>query len=150
MKRVLTLLGFVIGVVGIGFVMGLTNMPGAWYQGLEKPAFTPPNWLFAPAWTTLYVLIAVAGWRVWTRFGMGMLFAIWLLQMGLNFLWSPVVFGIHNLALGLAVIIGTLVCILLFIGKSCSADRIAALCFVPYAAWVAFATYLNAGLLVLN
>jgi tryptophan-rich sensory protein len=50
-------------VVGIGWAIGATNLPGAWYAGLQKPTFNPPNWVFAPTWTVLYVMIAVAGWR---------------------------------------------------------------------------------------
>ena len=66
-RRPLVLLGFMVLVVGGGLLIGLLNIPGPWYQALQKPWFNPPNWLFGPAWTFLYVLIAIAGWRVWLR-----------------------------------------------------------------------------------
>ncbi len=150
MKRYALLAVFLLAVVGGGLLVGTTNLPGPWYLALEKPAFTPPNWLFAPAWTTLYVLIAAAGWRVWSREGASSSFSVWLLQICLNFAWSPVVFTLHNLALGLGIIVVMFVCILVFLKRQWHADRLAALCFLPYAAWVAFAGYLNAGLLLLN
>lgn len=150
MKRWITLAVFLLVVVGGGLWIGATNLPGAWYQGLEKPPLTPPNWLFAPAWTLLYVLIAIAGWRSWGKAGPGALFLLWAVQMVLNFAWSPVVFTAHSLGLGLAIILAVLVAIVSFIKLAARADRGAALCFVPYACWVAFASYLNAGLYFLN
>lgn len=150
MKRWPGALIFIFGVVGIGFLLGYSNLPGVWYQELSKPPFTPPNWLFAPAWTVLYVLIGFAGWRTFARSAAEPVFGLWLLQMSFNFLWSPVVFGIHELGLGLIVILGALVAILAFIMVSWTRDRISALCFVPYVLWVGFASYLNAGLYLLN
>lgn len=66
-QRVLTLLAFLVLVVGGGVAIGFTTAPGDWYAGLVKPSFNPPNWIFGPVWTVLYVLIAIAGWRTWTR-----------------------------------------------------------------------------------
>jgi len=63
----LQLLVFVVGVVGIGWLIGATNLPGAWYVSLAKPGFVPPNWAFPVAWTILYIMIAVAGWRTFRR-----------------------------------------------------------------------------------
>ena len=65
MSRFLTLALFVLLVVGGGSLIGINNIPGAWYQSLAKPPFNPPNWIFGPVWTILYVFIAVAGWRIW-------------------------------------------------------------------------------------
>lgn len=141
----LTLL-FVAAVTAIGLLIGWAFLPGAWYAGLVKPAFTPPNWLFGPAWTTLYVLIGIAGARAWTRGGAG----LWFAQMGLNFLWSPVFFGLQNPGLGLLVILALLATILAFIAHRWRQDRVAALLFLPYAAWVSFATALNAAIWRLN
>ena len=106
------LLVFLILVIGTGWTIGATNLPGAWYAGLQKPSFNPPNWVFAPAWTALYIMIAVAGWRTYLRDSKGVPMQIWFAQMLLNFLWSPVVFSLHRLALGLAIILtllGTIV-----------------------------------------
>jgi translocator protein len=150
MQRWFSLAVFLVAVVGGGLLVGAANLPGAWYQGLEKPLFTPPNLLFAPTWTTLYVLISVAGWRAWMASGISPSFSVWVLQLGLNFAWSPVVFTVHDLGLGLGIIGMMLISILTFIRLTWQADRVSALCFVPYALWVSFAAYLNAGLFILN
>lgn len=92
MSRIVTLVLFLVLVVGGGVLIGTATVPGEWYEALAKPAFNPPNWIFAPVWTILYVMIAVAGWRVWTRTHTAGAMAIWWLQLGLNFLWSPVFF----------------------------------------------------------
>jgi tryptophan-rich sensory protein len=137
-------------VVGIGWLIGATNLPGPWYEVLHKPPFNPPNWIFAPAWTVLYVLIAIAGWRTWRQELNGFALQLWLAQMLLNFLWSPVVFRLHQLALGLAVIVTMLVMIVTFIFVQWRENRTAAFLFIPYALWVAFAALLNYSLYHLN
>lgn len=141
---------FIILVVGIGVLIGYINLPGEWYQTLAKPSFTPPNWLFGPAWTILYILIGIVGARTWigARQSAGML--IWWAQMVLNFLWSPVFFGSQHPFPALFIIAALLIFILAFIVERWRRDRIAALLFVPYAAWVAFATALNAAIVQLN
>ena len=149
-RRPLVLLAFLVLVVGGGLLIGFLTLPGAWYEALQKPSFNPPNWLFGPAWTTLYVLIAIAGWRVWLRDRAGSLMKLWWLQLALNFLWSPVFFGLQLIAPALLVVAAMLVSILAFIGIAWQRDRLAALLFVPYAAWVAFATLLNAAIWQLN
>lgn len=146
----LLLVGMALAVVGIGSVIGMFNMPDEWYFQLNKPSFNPPNWVFAPVWTTLYVLIAMAGWRTWRKEGLGPTMALWLVQMGLNYMWSPVFFGMHNLVGALVIIGFMLVAIMGFISMTWERDRIAALLFVPYAVWVCFAGVLNAALVQLN
>ncbi|MBR1163824.1 TspO/MBR family protein [Bradyrhizobium elkanii] len=145
-----SLLIFLVAVVGIGWLIGATNLPGAWYAALQKPTFNPPNWVFAPTWTILYVMIAIAGWRTYLQEVNGLALQVWLGQMALNFLWSPIVFRLHNLAMGLSVIILLLGLILFFIGLQWRANRLAALLFIPYAGWVAFASLLNFALYRLN
>jgi translocator protein len=146
-----SLLLFIILVVGIGWLIGATNLPGAWYAGLNKPSFNPPNWVFAPTWTLLYVMIAIAGWRTYLRESPTALpMQLWFGQMALNFVWSPVVFTLHNLAAGLAIILMLLAAIVGFIWVQASINRGAAVLFLPYAAWVAFAAVLNYSLYRLN
>ncbi|KQT44531.1 sensor histidine kinase [Aureimonas sp. Leaf454] len=140
---------FLVGVVGAGMLIGVNNPPGDWYAGLEKPWFTPPGILFPIAWTILYILIAIAGWRVFTR-GLGRPKARWVVQMALNLSWSPVFFGAHLIGAGLAIILALLVAILLFIAETWRVDRPAALCFLPYAVWVAFAALLNGSIFLSN
>ena len=122
---------------------------GAWYAALSKPPFNPPNWIFAPVWSLLYILIAVAGARTYERdFSGG--FALWVVQLVLNFCWSPVFFGLHRPAFALAVVTALLICNVTFIVARWNVDRASALLFLPYAAWVAFAALLNASIVALN
>jgi benzodiazapine receptor len=148
----LPLVFFVVLSVGGGLAIGAMTGPDAWYAQLRKPSFNPPNWLFAPVWTLLYVLIGIAGWRVWARrgpLGSGPI-ALWWAQLGANFLWSPWFFIAHRIDVALGVIVLLLLMILAFIAVTARHDRVAALLFVPYAAWVAFATVLNATFYSLN
>ena len=143
MKGYLVLAGFLLVTVGGGLAIGFVTRPGAWYAGLVKPSFNPPNWIFAPAWTVLYVLIAVAGWRVFEREPGSAAMAVWAVALALNFLWSPVFFGAQRPEAALAVVAMLLAAIVVFIALAWHIDTSAALLFVPYAAWVAFATLLN-------
>ena len=148
MRRALIYVTFLLAVVGIGLFIGTVTRPDGWYAALAKPSFNPPSWVFAPVWTLLYVLIAIAGARTFERGTGG--FPLWLGQMALNFTWSPVFFGLHRPGLALAIILALLMAILAFIATRWRADRTAALLFVPYAAWVAFAGVLNASIALLN
>jgi translocator protein len=150
MNRILTLAIFLIVVVGGGIVIGISNPPGAWYAALNKPPFNPPNWIFAPAWTALYILIAIAGWRTWLRDRSGTAMKVWFGQLALNFAWSPVMFGAHQMKLALIVITTLAIAIAAFIALTRREDRLSAWLFAPYLAWVLFATLLNASLIVLN
>jgi tryptophan-rich sensory protein len=145
---------FLLLVVGGGLLIGALTGPDAWFLSLRKPSFNPPNWLFAPVWTTLYVFIAIAGWRVWSRRTGGrqeaLTLGLWWLQLGLNFLWSPVFFGGHRIDIALALIAVLLASILGFIATAWPRDRVAALLFAPYALWVAFAAALNAAFYWIN
>jgi benzodiazapine receptor len=150
----LALVLFIALVIGGGLVIGFLTAPGDWYAHLAKPSFNPPNWVFAPVWTLLYVLIAVAGWRIWrpsSQMGAGSgAMKAWWLQLGLNFLWSPVFFTAHRIGLALLIILLLLAAIVAFIALAWRQERVAAWLLVPYAAWVAFASALNGAILVLN
>ena len=150
MSRFLPLLLFLILTVGGGALIGTANTPGEWYAALEKPVFNPPNWVFAPVWTLLYVLIGVAGWRIWSKVRTGGAMTAWWLQLGLNFLWSPVFFTLQSPSVALLVIVALLAAIVAFIVLSWNRDRIASLLFLPYLAWVVFASLLNASIAFLN
>lgn len=145
------LVAFVLGVMGVGSVIGMMNEPGIWYAFLQKPGFTPPNWVFAPVWTTLYVLIALAGWRMWRLEGWdGRGMMLWVVQMVLNFAWSPVFFGLHWLGVALLIELAMLAAIVMFVRHAWWRDRISAWLFAPYMVWVAFAGALNAALFFMN
>ena len=141
---------FILLVVGGGLLVGFLTAPGPWYEALAKPSFNPPNWLFGPVWTILYVLIAIAGWRLWQRERTGAAMKLWWLQLVLNFLWSPVFFGLEQIGLALLIILALFATILAFLAAAWNLDRVAAWLFVPYAAWVAFASLLNASIWLLN
>jgi benzodiazapine receptor len=147
--RLVVLAVFLVVVLAVGFTIGLTIRPGAWYAALNKPFFTPPNWVFGPVWTIVYILIALAGWRVALTEGFrSTSFRLWLLQMVLNWAWTPIFFGAHLVAPGLAVILSLLAVTLLFIRLS--TDAVARWCFAPYAAWLCYASALNGAILALN
>jgi len=146
-RTVITYCVFVAAVVVIGALIGINTGPGEWYATLVKPWFSPPNWLFGPVWTVLYILIGCVGARKWMHGGaMG----LWWGQMTLNFLWSPVFFLAHQPFAALMVIIGMWLLIALFIRREWNSDRLSAVMFVPYLAWVSLATALNAAIVVLN
>jgi translocator protein len=150
MNRWLSLVGFLVLVIGGGLAIGYLTAPGEWYASLAKPSFNPPGWIFGPVWTVLYVLIAVAGWRTFERDRAGLPMKIWWAQLALNFIWSPVFFAAQRIGLALSVILLLLTAILAFIVTSWRQDRVAAWLFVPYAAWVAFASVLNGAIFTLN
>ena len=150
MQKNLSLVVFVVLVLGGGLLIGYATLPGEWYALLAKPPFNPPNWVFGPVWSLLYILIAIAGWRTWRLQPESTAMKAWVVQMVLNFLWSPTFFGAKLTGLALVVIVLLLASILLFIARVWASDRLSGWLFVPYAAWVAFATLLNAAIWRLN
>lgn len=150
MRTILTYAVFIVLVVTAGLVSGLGNMPGDWYASLQKPFFNPPAWLFGPVWTTLYVLIGIAGARIWMRAPKSAAMQLWFAQLAVNVLWSPAFFGLQNPELGLVVIAGMLITIIGFMIKARPVDRISSMLFVPYLAWVSFAGLLNLSIAWLN
>lgn len=153
MTRIRSLIAFQLLVVGCGLAIGYLTSPGGWYMDLAKPIFTPPGWLFAPVWTLLYICIAVIGWRIygWRQKAASRRAAwVWWTQLALNFLWSPMFFGLHLTGAALIVLMLLLITIILLIVIAWSRDRIAALLTLPYALWVAFAGALNGTIVALN
>lgn len=149
-RHIATFVLFIAIVVGVGAVIGMSTGPDAWYAALQKPPFNPPNWLFAPVWFTLYVMIGIAGARTFLRDPSSPAFFLWLLQMVLNWAWSPTWFTLHLLWPAFVIIIAILALIAAFIAASWNEDRISAWLFVPYAMWVAFASSLNLSIAILN
>jgi tryptophan-rich sensory protein len=140
---------YLLLTVGGGMVIGLLTAPDAWYAELEKPFFNPPNWLFGPVWTALYVLIGIAGWRI-HRAGDGQMARLWWMQLAVNFLWSPVFFAAHQIALALLVILVMLALILALVVLAARRLPTVAWLLAPYLLWVAYAALLNGAILVLN
>lgn len=146
----LALAVFVVVVIGVGSVIGMLTAPGDWYAELDKPFFNPPSWVFAPVWTVLYVLIAIAGWRLWKADSTEVPMKLWVGQLVTNWLWSPVFFLLHLLWPALAVLVVMWVLIVGVILTAWRADRIASWLMMPYLAWVSFAGLLNAAVAWLN
>lgn len=139
---------FVVAVAAAA-TFGAQFMPGEWYRNLAKPSWTPPNWLFAPVWTTLYVMIALAGWLAWRADAQASL-GFWTAQLILNALWSWIFFGQKLLGMALLDIVCLLASIVGFFVTAWSRSRTASLLFVPYLLWVSFASALNAAVFYLN
>lgn len=129
---------------------GAMFQPGEWYRSLNKPSWTPPNWLFPVAWTTLYICMSAAGARVAGLEGSGLALALWALQIALNTLWTPVFFGLKNMRGGLVVLAGLWVSVAACMIALWQLDWIAGLLFLPYLAWVTTAGALNLSVLRLN
>ena len=141
---------FIAFVLAAGFAIGYLNSPGSWYATLAKPWFSPPNWVFAPIWSLIYLLVAIAGWRTWEAESNWMALVLWWTQMALNFMWSPVFFTMHHPLAALAIFLTLIVSILAFVAKQWSHDRTSAALFIPYAVWVSFASVLNFEIVRLN
>jgi translocator protein len=141
---------FLLLVVGGGLAIGIVTLPGEWYAALAKPPFNPPAWVFAPVWTFLYVVVAVAGWRTYRRDRYSGAMKLWAAQLALNFSWSPIFFGAHRIGLALVVVVLLLAAIVAYQAAVWRQDRVAAWLFAPYAVWVAFASVLNGAILMLN
>jgi len=139
------------GVVGAVFTRAAIP---SWYAYLKKPSFTPPNWLFGPAWITLYLLMAVAAYLVWQKGWQGQgvrpALAIFLVQLLLNVLWSPAFFGWRSPLAGMIVIILLWLAIAVTIVAFSRISRPAALLLLPYILWVSYASALNISIYFLN
>lgn len=148
--KYISLIAFLVLCIGGGTFIGTQNLPGEWYDGLAKPFFNPPAWLFGPVWTVLYAMIAVAGWRNWMRDANGNLMKIWFAQLALNFTWSPVFFTYHWMLFAAFIIIVMIVLTILYILKTWNKDRLSGWLMVPYLCWIGFAALLNISLWWLN
>jgi tryptophan-rich sensory protein len=144
-------LGVFVLLVGAAALFGAQFEPGAWYEVLQKPPLTPPNWVFGPVWSVLYLAIAVAGWIVWrARRNNVVAVALWGTQLALNAAWSFLFFGLQRPGLALLEI-GVLLVFIVATAVTFFRTRfLAGALFVPYAAWVGFAFYLNAAIWYLN
>ncbi|MFH1663241.1 MAG: TspO/MBR family protein [archaeon] len=137
------------GIVGSVFTFSAIT---EWYAFLNKPFFSPPNWLFAPVWLILYTLMGIAFFLVWEK-GLkenNKAVNFFYIQLGLNALWSILFFGLRSPVLGLAGIVLLWVFIVLTIKEFYSIDKRAAYLLIPYILWVSFAAVLNYFVFVLN
>jgi benzodiazapine receptor len=155
-RSLLALAGFGLATAGAawyGARYGRRGAHSSWYRSLNKPSFTPPDKAFPVVWTTLYALMAWSGYRVWSAAPSRQRNAalrLWMSQLAANARWSKLFFGEHRPMLALTDIIALEGTILTYINAARKVDRAAANAFIPYAAWVAFATVLNAEFARLN
>ena len=138
---------FVASAIG-GFTTSQFKEP--WYSSLTLSPYNPPSWVFGPVWTTLYIFMSLAIWKVWTKFYETKILIIYFIHILFNASWSVVFFGFHEILLSLInlIIILAMVIYLTIIFKS--RDNLSFLLMVPYLLWSSYALFLNASILILN
>jgi tryptophan-rich sensory protein len=129
---------------------GIMFKPGAWYEALQKPRFTPPNWAFPVAWTVVYLLLAWVGYRLTLLPNSEVVLALWSAQIALNTLWTPVFFGAHNTVAGMVIILVLWLVVAVMVFLAVRLDVITGLILFPYLAWLTVAAALNFSILRLN
>ncbi len=149
------IISIAIPLIG-GFLSGFLAMRNVteFYSMLVKPSFSPPAWIFAPAWTILYVLMGIAAFLIWEKglniAGVIPALAIFLIQLALNFSWTPIFFGLQSIAGGFIVIVILWIAVLITIILFWRLNKIAGLLLIPYLLWITFATALNYFIMKLN
>ncbi len=129
---------------------GAMFQPGAWYDALAKPRWTPPNWVFPVVWSILYLLIAASAARVAGQIGSQFAMAFWALQIALNTLWTPVFFGLRRIKAGMWIICLLWIAVAGAMLTAWFVDELAGILLVPYLLWVTIAAALNASVWSLN
>lgn len=146
------LIGWLL-VVFLAAAIGSQATPGPWYDALQKPEWTPPGWIFGPVWTLLYIMMAVAAWLVWRRWGFDgarVALGLFLVQLVLNALWSVLFFGLESPGAALVDIALLWFALLATVALFLRLHLVAGLLLVPYLAWVSFAAALNASIWMMN
>ncbi|MEM6904792.1 MAG: TspO/MBR family protein [Pseudomonadota bacterium] len=129
---------------------GAAFPPGTWYTRLNRPSWTPPDWLFPVAWTTLYICMSLAAARVAPLEGSGLAMSLWGLQIALNTLWTPVFFGLRRIKEAILVVVALWLAVGATMVAFWQLDQIAGLLFVPYLVWCTVAAALNVAMWRLN
>jgi tryptophan-rich sensory protein len=151
-------LAIAFGVAALGSIATFQNVEG-WYAEADKAFWTPPNLVFGPVWTVLYTLMSVAAWLVWREPGSRertRALAVYIAQLALNAIWTPVFFGLYPVTgvtalwFALAIILALDVMVLVTMLRFWPVRRAAAVLLIPYWAWVLYATTLNAALAIMN
>jgi benzodiazapine receptor len=155
-RSLLALAGFGLATAGVawyGSRYSRSSRRDPWYDELDKPSFTPPDKVFPVVWTSLYAMIAWSGWRIWSAAPSrerNAALRLWISQLAENAQWSKLFFGQHRPTLALADVLALEGTIFSYITAARKVDSAAATAFIPYAAWVAFATVLNAEIIRRN
>ena len=140
-----------LGVGSLGSFFTVSEI-ASWYATLQKPFFSPPNYLFGPVWTILYILMGISLYLVWVakKKGKEKAMQLFLIQLALNFFWSIIFFGLHSPEVAFVEIIAMWIFIYLTIKAFSGISKTAAYLLYPYLAWVSFATILNLSIVLLN
>ena len=154
-KNIIRLVISVAIPLAVGSISGYytTQEIGGWFATLAKPEFNPPNWLFGPVWTALYIMMGIALYLVWTKrrdLPKTYAYGIFTVQMILNFSWSLVFFNQHQIGWALVVIAALWIAIILTIFEFAKHSKLSAWLLVPYICWVSFASLLNYAIWSLN
>jgi tryptophan-rich sensory protein len=156
MQKIIKIVLVVLVCVSVGYLSGTVTRESitTWYPTLVKPVFNPPNWIFAPVWTLLYIMMGIAAGLVWTsefeQKTVKKALGFFAIQLGLNALWSYLFFGLHNPLLALIEIVLLWLMIFETYNQFKKIDKVSGFLMIPYLAWVSFATILNASIWWLN
>ena len=129
--------------------------PGEWYDALNRPAWTPPSWVFGPVWTTLYLMMGIAAWRIWVRHGFGdrsarRALVFYLVHLFFNAAWTWLFFGMQLLTAAAIEIVILWIMIVALVAMFWKLDRLAGAMLLPYLLWVTYAATLSIGFAVMN
>ena len=144
---ILLLVTFIAPVIG-SYVTSVFKEP--WYSEIIQPSFNPPGWVFPPVWSTLYVMMSIAIWRVWTTFFNSRILKLYFFHLFFNCIWSIIFFGFHQIGLALINVIIILFFIIILMKEYLKIDKLSFYLMIPYFLWSSFALVLNASILFLN
>ena len=144
---ILLLVTFIAPVIG-SYVTSVFKEP--WYSEIIQPSFNPPGWVFPPVWSTLYVMMSIAIWRIWIAFFNSRILKLYFFHLFFNCIWSIIFFGFHQIGLALINIIVILFFIIILMKEYLKIDKLSFYLMIPYFLWSSFALVLNASILFLN
>ena len=144
---ILLLVTFIAPVIG-SYVTSVFKEP--WYSEIIQPSFNPPSWVFPPVWSTLYVMMSIAIWRVWIAFFNSRILKLYFFHLFFNCIWSIIFFGFHQIGLAFINIIVILFFIIILMKEYLKIDKLSFYLMIPYFLWSSFALVLNASILFLN
>ncbi|MFA6919217.1 MAG: TspO/MBR family protein [Patescibacteria group bacterium] len=156
MSKAIKLIISVVSCLAIGNLGTLFTVPNiaTWYATLTKPSFNPPNWIFAPVWTTLFILMGISLFLIWNSQkkdkNRKVFFVVFIINLILNVLWSLIFFGLHMTGLAFLEVILLALSIIILMVLSWKISKTAAFLLAPYLLWVCFASFLNYNLWILN
>ena len=144
---ILLLVTFIAPLIG-GYITSVFKEP--WYSEIIQPSFNPPSWVFPPVWSTLYVMMSIAIWRVWIAYFNLKILKLYFFHLFFNCIWSIIFFGFHQIGLALINIIVILFFIIILMKEYLKIDKLSFYLMIPYFLWSSFALVLNTSILFLN